>query len=72
MEFSFKKKNYILLLVGLLLIITGLLLMAGGGSEDPTKYSEEIFSPRRITWGTILIVLGYIIELFAIMYTKKD
>jgi len=43
MDFVFKKKNYILLISGLVLILTGIFLMIGGESEDPTKFSEEIF-----------------------------
>ena len=42
------------------------------GCQNPIKFSEDIFSPRRITWATILIILGYIVELFAIMHIKKD
>lgn len=67
MDFIFNKKNYILLISGLLLIIIGLILMVGGGSEDPTKFSDEIFNFQRLTLAPILIVSGFILEIFAIM-----
>ena len=72
MDFAFTKRNYILLIVGLAFIISGLILMIGGGSEDPTKFSYEIFNFQRLTLAPILIVIGFIIEIFAIMSKNKD
>jgi hypothetical protein len=71
-EFAFGKENYRLMLIGLVFIIVGFLLMIGGGSEDPTKFSPEIFSFRRLTLAPILILIGYVIEIFAIMKKPKD
>ena len=71
-DFAFGKENYVLVLVGLVLISLGLFLMAGGGSEDPNVFSEEIFSTRRITIAPIVILLGFVVEIFAIMKKPKD
>ena len=49
MNFVFKKKNYILLISGLVLILLGIFLMIGGESEDPTKFSDEIFNFQRLS-----------------------
>ena len=70
MDFAFKKTNYILLIIGVLLIAIGIFLMIGGGSEDPEKFSEAIFNTTRMTIAPVFIVLGFIVEFFAIM-TKK-
>ena len=72
MDFAFSKKNYLLLFVGLAFIASGLILMVGGGSEDPTQFSYEIFSTTRLTVAPILLSVGFIIELFAIMYKEKE
>ena len=72
MDFAFSKKNYILLFVGLAFMISGLILMAGGGSEDPTQFSDEIFSTSRLTIAPILLAVGFIIEIFAVMYKEKE
>ena len=71
MDFVFKKKNYILLISGLVLILTGIFLMIGGESEDPNVFSEEIFNFQRLTLAPILIVGGFVLEIFAIML-KSD
>jgi hypothetical protein len=71
MKFVFKQKNYLLLILGVLFIATGLILMIGGGSENPNEFSYEIFNFRRITLAPILIVIGFVIEIFAIMYQPK-
>ena len=71
LDFAFAKQNYILLLVGIALICVGLLLMIGGGSDDPTVFSDKIFDSQRLTFAPILIALGFIIEIFAIMYRPK-
>jgi hypothetical protein len=70
--FAFGKRNYQLLVIGLVFIALGFLLMIGGGSDDPNVFSEEIFSFRRMTLAPILILAGYIIEIFAIMKKPKD
>ena len=71
MDFVFKKKNYILLISGLVLILIGIFLMMGGESEDPNVFSEEIFNFQRLTLAPILIVGGFVLEIFAIML-KSD
>ena len=72
MDFAFSKKNYILLFVGLTFMASGLILMAGGGSEDPTQFSDEIFNFQRLTLAPILLAIGFIIEIFAVMYKGKE
>lgn len=71
MDFVFKKKNYILLISGLVLILVGIFLMMGGESEDPNVFSEDIFNFQRLTLAPILIVGGFVLEIFAIML-KSD
>jgi len=71
-DFSFGKINYILMLTGLGLILLGFFLMAGGGSEDPNVFNEEIFSFRRITLAPILVLSGFVVEIFAIVKKSKD
>jgi len=70
--FAFGKENYRLMLIGLVFIAAGFLLMIGGGSNDPNQFNPEIFSFRRITLAPILILAGYVIEIFAIMKKPKD
>ncbi|MEG1644240.1 MAG: DUF3098 domain-containing protein [Alistipes sp.] len=60
-------KNYILLLIGFLVILLGLALMAGGGSDSADEFNFAMFSWWRITLAPILIVGGFVFEIFAIM-----
>ena len=71
LDFAFTKQNYMLLLVGVALICAGLLLMIGGGSDDPTIFSDKIFDSQRLTIAPLLIALGFIVEIFAIIYKPK-
>jgi len=70
--FAFGKENYRLLLIGLALIVLGFVLMIGGGSKDPKVFSYAIFDFQRLTLAPILILAGYVVELFAIMRKPKD
>ena len=70
-KFAFTKNNYILLGVGVTFIIIGLFLMQGGGSEEPSNFNEELFNFQRITLAPIIIVTGFIINVFAILYSPK-
>lgn len=71
-EFAFGKENYIICGVGMLCIILGFVLMSGGGSEDPSVFSEEIFSTRRITVAPLVVLLGFALEIIGIMYRSKS
>lgn len=67
------KENYILLGVGFLIIILGFILMSGGGSDDPNVFNEEeLFSFRRTTLAPIIVLFGFIFEIWAIMKKPKD
>ncbi len=70
--FSFGRENYRLLIIGLLVIALGFVLMIGGGSEDPNVFSDKIFNFQRLTLAPILILAGFIIEIFAIMKKPKS
>ncbi len=70
-EFAFNKKNYIFMGLGVILIILGLVLLAGGGSEDPAIFSEEIFNFRRMTIAPVIMLAGFVLEIYAIMYRPK-
>ena len=67
----FGKKNYQLMLLGLTFITVGFFLMSGGGSEDPNIFNDEIYNFRRIRVAPILVVFGFIIEVYAIMKNPK-
>ncbi|MFH1295976.1 MAG: DUF3098 domain-containing protein [Bacteroidota bacterium] len=71
-DFAFGKENYRLMLIGLALITVGFILMIGGGSKDPSQFNPEIFSFRRLTLAPILVLAGYVVEIFAIMKKPKD
>jgi len=70
--FTFQRENYILMIAGLVVLAIGYALMAGGGSDDPNVFSEEIFSTRRLTVAPIVILIGFGIEIAAIMYRPKS
>ena len=71
-DFAFGKENYRLMLIGLAFIALGFILMIGGGSKDPNVFNPDIFSFRRLTLAPILILAGFVIEIFAIMKKPKD
>jgi uncharacterized membrane protein len=71
-DFAFGKENYILMLAGIAVIILGFVLMAGGGSEDPNVFDPSIFSARRIIVAPVVVLIGFIIEVYAIVKKSKE
>ena len=71
-NFALGRENYKLLAIGFAIIVAGFLLMLGGKSENPNEFSEEIFSFRRITLAPIVVLAGFIFEIWAIMKKPKD
>ena len=67
-NFALPKENYTYLLIGFVIIIIGFALMIGGRSDDPNIFNgDEIFSFRRITLAPIIVLVGFIFEMWAIM-----
>ena len=63
----FNKSNYTWMLIGAALIIMGMFLMSGGKSPDPNVFKEsEVYSFRRITLAPLVIIAGFIVEIYAI------
>lgn len=69
--FALGKENYKLMIIGIVVIIVGFLLMVGGGSDDPTVFNPEVFSFRRITLAPIVVLAGFLFEIYAIMKKPK-
>ncbi|MGK0253900.1 MAG: hypothetical protein ACI9OE_001380 [Mariniflexile sp.] len=65
--FIFGKKNYKFMFIGLACIAVGFILMSGGGSDDPNVFNPEIFNFRRIRLAPMLILMGFGIQIYAIL-----
>jgi hypothetical protein len=63
LSFAFGKENYIMMAAGLLCIIIGFILMAG---------KDDIFSTTKLTVAPVMVILGFLIEVAAIMRKSKD
>jgi hypothetical protein len=62
-ELLFTKENYYLVIASLVLVIIGFMLMSG--SEG------DIYDFRRITLAPIVVIIGFILGIYAIFYRKK-
>ena len=71
-DFAFGKENYIIMLVGLIVLLIGYTLMSGGASNDPNVFNPEIFNFTRITLAPIIVLIGYGIEVYAIVKKSKE
>lgn len=61
----FNKSNYVIMLIGILLIIIGFIIMA----NDSEQYG---FGFMGLTLGPVIVMTGFIVELFAITYKAKS
>jgi membrane-bound ClpP family serine protease len=69
--FALNKENYTLLAIGFAVIIIGFILMVGGKSTNPNVFNPEVFSFRRITLAPIVVMAGFLFEIYAIMKKPK-
>jgi hypothetical protein len=70
--FALGRENYKLMAIGFAVIIVGFILMAGGRSDDPRVFSEDIFSFRRVTLAPLIVLAGFIFEIYAIMKRPRE
>ena len=66
-QFAFTKKNYILLAIGVCLILIGIITMQGGSMDD-----MSMFDSQRTIVAPIIIMLGFIVNIFAILNSTKE
>ena len=65
------RRNDVLLAFGFAVVLLGFVLLAGGGSDSPDEFNYAMFSWRRITLAPILVIGGFVIEIYAIMRRYK-
>jgi hypothetical protein len=70
-QFAFGRINYILMIAGLIVLVLGYILLSGGGSDDPNTFNPAMFDSRRLVVAPILIVVGFVVEILAIMFKGK-
>ncbi len=63
-KLTFGKINYIIMIVGVVLLFLGYWVM----SMDDTEYG---FGTLGLTTGPLIVILGFIVEFFAIMYRPR-
>ena len=51
----------------LAVIAIGFILMSGGGSDNPAVFDASIFNFRRIHLAPALVLIGFAIEIYAIL-----
>ncbi|MBG9376404.1 DUF3098 domain-containing protein [Panacibacter sp. DH6] len=68
----FTKENYTWMAIGAAVIVLGMILMSGGKNENPAVFDYNVvYSTTRITVAPILIVLGLLVEVYAIFKSPK-
>ncbi len=70
-KFPLEMNNYKLMAIGLVVIVLGLILMVGGASKNPNEFNESMFSFQRITLAPMLVLAGFVLEVYAILKTPK-
>ncbi len=69
-NFAFRKANYVLMAVSMIVVIAGFVLMSGGEST-PEAYDASIFSTLRVKVAPVVAFIGFVMMIFAIMYSPK-
>jgi hypothetical protein len=68
----FTRDNYIWMAIGAVVIGLGMLLMTGGKNQDPNVFDKSVvYSSTRITIAPIVILLGFVIEIYAIFKKRS-
>lgn len=76
-NFYFGKQNYKWMILGFVVTVVGFLLMMGpeantvDGKYDPNVWNEAIFSIRRVRIAPLLVIAGFVMQIFAILKRNK-
>ncbi|MGF7231090.1 DUF3098 domain-containing protein [Arachidicoccus sp.] len=70
---NFTKQNIRWMIIGVIVIALGMFLLSGGENTNPNVFDTNlVYSTRRITIAPIVILLGFGIEVFAILKRSKN
>jgi ATP/ADP translocase len=64
-KFAFAKSNYIIMLAGIAVIILGFVIMS-------LETGEYGFGTLGLTLGPIVLLLGFVVQFFAIFYKQSS
>ena len=68
----FEKDNYMWMGIGALIVVIGMFIMGGGKNPDPNQFDTKlVYSTTRITIAPLLIILGFLVEIYAIFKRPK-
>lgn len=68
----FTRDNYLWMAIGAVIIAIGMIIMSGGKNPDPNNFDKTlVYSTTRITIAPILVILGFIVEIYAIFKSPK-
>ncbi|MFY7899698.1 MAG: DUF3098 domain-containing protein [Chitinophagaceae bacterium] len=73
LEPLFAKDNYLWMIIGGVIIAAGMFLMSGGKNESPDVFDYKVvYGVTRITIAPILIIVGLMVEIYAIFKKPKS
>jgi len=68
----FGKENYTWMIIGAAIIALGMFLMSGGKNQDPNTFDYKVvYSATRVTVAPIMIIIGLLVEVYAIFRKSK-
>ena len=70
-DFLFNNRRYKILTISIFIIGLGFVIMSGGESSDPDIFNDEIYNFRRIRLAPLMVVFGFILCIFSILYKEK-
>ena len=70
-DYLFNKRRYIMLFLSIFVITLGFIIMSGGETSDPNIFNDEIYNFRRIRLAPLIVLSGFILCIFSILYKDK-
>ena len=70
-DYLFNKRRYRILFLSIFIITLGFIIMSGGETSDPNILNDEIYNFRRIRLAPLIVLSGFILCIFSILYKDK-
>ena len=70
-DYLFNKRRYRILFLSILVIALGFIIMSGGETSDPDIFNHEIYNFKRIRLAPLIVLSGFILCIFSILYKDK-